>query len=104
MQRETSNKVQLGENLNPLKDLPKLPAVDNISDLKDVFRKVKKLGNLWKDGKMDYNLIRYLPGLATVSRQGYIPEKAYASSNYTDKKCLNLIFYWQQTHTLTTAV
>ena len=57
---------------------------------------------------MDYNLIRYLPGLATVSGQeqiyNIILEKAYASSNYTDKKHLNLIFYWQQTHTLITVV
>ena len=98
MQSEISNKIQLGENLNPLKDLPKVPAIDNTSDLKDVFRKVDKLGNLWEDGKMDHSLIRYLPGLATVSRQGQIyniiPIKAYASSNYTDKKLLefNLLF------------
>ena len=45
MQRERGNKVQLGENLNSLKDLPKIPAVDNTSDLKDVFRKVDKLSN-----------------------------------------------------------
>ena len=92
MQREISNKVPLGENLNPLKNLPKGPTVDNKSDLKDVFRKVDKLGNIWEDSKMDYNLIRYLPGLATVSRQGEIynitPKRAYALSNYTDKKSL----------------
>ena len=70
MQREISNKVQLEENVNPLKDLPKVPAVDNTSDLKDIFRKVDKLSNLWEDGKVDYSLVRYLPGLATVSRQG----------------------------------
>ena len=70
MQREINNKIQLGENLNHLKDLPKAPAVDNTSDLKDVFRKVDKLSNLWEDGKVDYSLIRYLPGLAIVSRQG----------------------------------
>ena len=67
-----------------------IPSIDNISDLKDVFRKVDKLGNLWEDGKVGYRLIRYLPGLANVSRQGQIynivPKKAYASSNYTDKK------------------
>ena len=68
MQRETSNKAQLGENPNPLKDLPKVLAVDYTSDLKDVFRKVNKLSNLWEEGKADYNLVRYLPGLATVSR------------------------------------
>ena len=91
MQREISNKIQVGENLNP-PDLPMIPSIDNISDLKDVFRKVDKLGNLWEDGKVDYRLIRYLPGLANVSRQGQIynivPKKAYASSNYTDKKTL----------------
>ena len=45
---------------------------------------------------MDYNLIRYLPGLATVSGQeqiyNIILEKAYASSNYTDKKTLEFNF------------
>ena len=90
-----------------MKDLPKVPAFDNTSDLKDIFRKIDKLGNLWEDGKIDYNLIRHLLGLATVSRQGQIyniiPKKAYASSIYTDKKCLNLVFYWQQIHAPITA-
>ena len=90
MQREISNKVHLGENLNLLKDLPKVPAVDNTSDLKDVFRKVDKLSNLWEEGKSNYNLVRYLLGLATVSRQGQMytimPKKAYALTNYTEKK------------------
>ena len=92
MQREISIKVQLGENLNPLKDIVKVPAIDNTSDLKDVFKKVDKLGNLWEVGKIDYILIRYLPGLTTVSRQGQIysiiPKKTYASTNCVDKKAL----------------
>ena len=67
IQREISNKVQLGENLNPLKDIVKVPAIDNTSNLKDVFKKVNKPGNLWEDGRMDYSLIRYFPGLVTVS-------------------------------------
>ena len=96
MQKEITNKVQLGENLNPLKDLVNVPTVDNTSDLKDVFKKIDKLGNLWEDGKMDYNLIRYLPGMATVSRQGQIynivPKKGYAAFNYTDKKTLEFTY------------
>ena len=92
MQRETSNKVQLGENLNPLKDIVKVPAIDNTSNLKDVFKKVNKPGNLWEDGRMDYSLIRYFPGLVTVSGKGQIysiiPRKAYALTNYVDKKTL----------------
>ena len=47
MQREISNKVQLGENLNPLEDIVKVPAIDNTSALKDVFKKVDKFGNSW---------------------------------------------------------
>ena len=62
-----------------------------------MFRKVDKLSNSWEAGKADYSLVRYLPGLATVSKQGQIytiiPKKAYVSTNYTDKKRLNLIFY-----------
>ena len=92
MQREISNKIQPGENLNLPKDLPKFPSTDNTSDLKDVFRKVDKVGSLWEDSKVDYSLIRYLPSLTNVSRQGQIysivSKKAYASSNYTDKKTL----------------
>ena len=46
MQREISNKVQLGENLDAMKYLSKVPAIDNAFNSKDVFRKVDQLGNL----------------------------------------------------------
>ena len=56
-------------------------------------RKVGKLSNLWEEGKSNYSLVRYLPGLATVSRQGQMytimPKKAYALTNYTEKKMLD---------------
>ena len=97
MQREISNKIQPGENLNLPKDLPKVPSTDNTSDLKDVFRKVDKVGSLWEDSKLDYSLIRYLPSLANVSRQGQIysivSRKAYDRVTTRTKKRLNLIFY-----------
>ena len=94
MQREISNRVQLVENLNPLKDISKVPSIDNTTDLKDVFGKVDKLTTLWGKGKADINLIRYIPGLTQVSRQcqinNMVAKKVYASLNYTDKKHLNL--------------
>ena len=41
---------------------------------------------------MDFYLIRYLPEIAKISRQGQVynvlPKKAYASPNYVDKKTL----------------
>ena len=46
-------KIQLEENLNPSRDLPKVSSIKNTSDLKEIFRKVDKLGNLWEDDKVD---------------------------------------------------
>ena len=92
MQREITNKIQLGETLNPLNDVSAVSSIDNTSNLKDVFGKVDKLGDLWDRGQADTSLIRYIPGLSNVSRQGKIfnifPKKAYATSTYADKKTL----------------
>ena len=92
MQREIGDKIQLGDTLNPLNDASAVPAIDSTSNLKDIFGKIDKLGDLWDRGKADANLIRYLPGGGEVSRQGKIfnivPKKAYASLAYTDKKTL----------------
>ena len=92
MQREISNKIQLGEILNPLKDVSAVLSIDNTSNLKDVFGKVNKLRDLWDRGQADASLIRYIPGLSNVWKQGKIfnivPKKAYATSIHADKKTL----------------
>ena len=72
MQREISNKIQLDETLNPLNKVSVVSSIDNTSNLKDVFGKVDKLGNLWDRGQADASLIRYILGLSNVSRQGKI--------------------------------
>ena len=46
MQREISNKIRLGENLNPLRDVSNVPSIDKVANLRDVFGKVDKLGAL----------------------------------------------------------
>ena len=90
MQREISNKIRLGENLNPLRDVTNVPSVHNVANLRNVFSKVDKLGNLWDKGEADAELARYIPGLTDVSRQGQIynikPEKAYAAQTHVDQK------------------
>ena len=90
MQREISNKIQLGETLNPLHDVSAVLFIDNTSNLKDVFGKVDELGDLWDKGTTDASLRRYIPGLSNVLRQGIIfnivPKKAYATSTYSDIK------------------
>ena len=64
MQREISNKIQLGETLNPLHDVSAVSFIDNTSNLKDVFGKVDKLGDLRDKGNTDASLRRYIPGLS----------------------------------------
>ena len=94
MQREISNKIQLGETLNLLNNVSAVSSIYNTSKLKDVLGRVNKLGDLWDRGQANASLIRYIPGLSNVLRQGKIfimvPKKAYATSTYTDKKHLNL--------------
>ena len=72
MQREIGDKIQLADTLNPLNDVSAVLAVDNTSNLKDVFQKIDKLGDLWDRGKAEASLIKYLPGGSEVSRQGNI--------------------------------
>ena len=88
MQSKINNKVQFGQALNPLNDVAKILIVDNSSDLKDVSTKMDRLKKLWDDGFMDFELIRYLPGMEKISRQGQIfsvlPQRAYASLNRLD--------------------
>ena len=54
-----------------------------------------KLKKLWDGGSMDYDLIRYLPGMAKISRQGQIysahPQRVYPSLNWSDLKTFELI-------------
>ena len=88
MQSKIDNQVQFGQTLNPLKYVAKVSSIDNTSDLQDVFTKIDKLQKLWDDDSMDYGLIRYLPGMAKISRQVQIynmdPQRVYVSPNLSD--------------------
>ena len=72
MQSKINNDVQLGHPLNPLNGVTKVSSFDNSSDLQDVFTKFDKLKKLCYDETMDFDLIRYLPGMAKIIRQGQI--------------------------------
>ena len=58
MQREINNEKQLDETLHPLIDVSAVSSIDNTANLKDVFGKVDKLGDLWDRGQADESLIR----------------------------------------------
>ena len=48
MQRSISNKIQLGDTLNPLQDYGGVPAVDDEGNLENLYSKVDKIGVFWK--------------------------------------------------------
>ena len=97
MQRPISNKIQLGDTLNPEKDYGGVPSTDDEGNLENLIGKVDKVGGFWKTGKADGDLARYLPNILPVTRQnqvaGQLPRKAYASVTYSDK---NIRIYFKK--------
>ena len=95
MPRNISNKIQLGNTLNPLQDYGGIPAVDDEGNLENLYSKVDKIGAFWKTGKTDEDLSRYIPNILPVTRQnqiaGTIPRKAFVSVTYSDKKSLEFV-------------
>ena len=91
LQNKINNDVSLGQSLNPPNDVAKPSSVDNSSDLQDVFTKIDKLKKLWDDETIDFDLIRYIPGITKIRQiKGQIyntlPKKPYASPNWSDMK------------------
>ena len=88
MQAAKSNRVHLGENLNPLKDAQGVESIDFSADIDNLIEKLDKLSVLYDTGKMDADVIKYIPGMSKVSYQGQIDfidtKRTYAASTYTD--------------------
>ena len=92
MQKAISNKIQLGETLNPLDDYGGVPSINDEGTLENLIGKVEKVRGFMKTGKADGDLSRYSPNILPITRQsqvaGELPRKAYASITYSDKKQL----------------
>ena len=92
MQRHIGNTYFLDSNLNPLKDVSRVPTIDNIPTLNNAERKLNMLGKLWSKGQLEISLVRYIPGLTKAARQGQIAkiedQITYADQTYEDKKTL----------------
>ena len=63
MQQRISNKIQLGNTLNPALDCSGVPAIANEANLESIYGKIDKIGGFWKSGKADESLARYIPNL-----------------------------------------
>ena len=95
MQRNISNKIQLGDTLKSLQDYGGVLANDYEGNLENLYSKVDKIGAFWRTGKADEHLSRYTPNILPVMRQnqivGTIRRKAFAFVTYSDKRILEFV-------------
>ena len=95
MQKAISNKIQLGDTLNPLDDYSGIPSINDEGTLENLIGKVDKVRHFSKTGKADGDLSRHFPNILTITRKSQVadklPRKAYASVTYSDKKQLEFI-------------
>ena len=90
MQKAISDKIQLGESLNPARDYGGVSSINDEGTLENLLSKVDKAQSFIGKGKAGGNLSRYYPNILPITRQsqiaGELPRKAYASVTYSNKK------------------
>ena len=75
MQREISNRVFLGETLNPYEDVRRSTAIGRtVSNYNDAKEKVQKIRDLIGTRKYDANLAKYIPGMLELVFQGMLED------------------------------
>ena len=90
IQWQIQSKPHQERALNPLKDTMKVKSIDYSGNVNNMITKIEKLEKLYDTGKMDFNLVRYIPGLTDIAYQGQIyflqTKRKYASEIYAQKK------------------
>ena len=71
-QKPIQNRIEFGQNLNPLDDYAGVPAINDDANLQMLIDKVDKVSKFWKTGKADSDLIRYIPNVLPVTRQNLL--------------------------------
>ena len=70
----------------------KIKSSDFLPNVKNVLDKINKLESPYKRGKMDFNLIKYVLGLADCATQGqinyFMNKRKYSDETYKDKNTL----------------
>ena len=92
MQAVKSNSNLLGANLNPMKDLTGVAAIDYNAEIDGLIDKLDKITTLYDSGRMDKDVMRYIPGMVPINYQGQIDfidtKRTYAASTYSDMQQL----------------
>ena len=89
MQKPISDKIQLGETLNPARDYGGVLLINDEGTLENLLSKVDKVQSFIGKSKADGNLSRYYPNILPIVSE--LPRKAYASVTYSDKKQLEFV-------------
>ena len=72
MQKAISDKIQLGQTLNPLKDYSGIPSVNNEGTLENLIGKVDKVTGFVATGKADGDLSRYYPNILPITTKSLV--------------------------------
>ena len=72
--------------------MAKVYKVDYPADFDNLYSKMDDFGKFFRIGKVSYNMLIYLPGLAKVGYQGQIhsteTKRKYADDTYKNKKVI----------------
>ena len=67
MQATKSTANPLGSNLNPMKDASGVTAIDYSVNINNLVDKLDKLSVLYDSGRMDKDVMKYIPGMVPIS-------------------------------------
>ena len=102
MQANVSSKVKLEQSLDPVQDATGVDSIDFRADIDNLLKKLDKLSDLYEKGRIDSDLLRYIPGMSKILYQEQVDwvqtKKAYASSTYTHKQILEFNIELSKNH------
>ena len=102
MQANVSTKPRLGQSLDPLDNVLGVDSVDFSADIDNLLKKLDKITDLYENGRIDSDILRYNPGMSKIMYQGQIDwiqtKKAYAASTYTDRQILEFNIELTKSH------
>ena len=102
MQRQIKNNAHQVQSFNALYDIVKVESLDYFTETINFQKKIDKLENLDENHSMDFNLVKYIPGLADVATQGKVDnfnnKRKYANENCKDKNTLEFNIQLTKNH------
>ena len=66
MQANVSSKVKLEQSLDPLQDATGVDFIDFRADIDNLLKKLDKLSDLYEKGRIDSDLLRYIPRMSKI--------------------------------------